>query len=520
MKAQSPHKQLDSFIAKYTPEIAARARAALTRLRRLVPGATLLVYDNYNALAIGFGPNERASDAILSLALFPRWVSLFFLQGAGLPDPDGLLRGSDKKARHLVLPDARALDAPAVRALIATALHHARVPIDLTTKSRIVIKSVSQTQRARRPASKAKRPATGSARDRGKSRATQPARPRGSPSTSTTPTTRLPTYVIDLDQDEEDRWNEVIACDQAAALQIVREASAEFDRVPEFVRRMFARLYQVFGGLYRGEIRAWANALGVSVGTATVLNCAYELSHLRIPKPLGCTAGVGWIEGLGLMHLRTLDWPLPGMGAATRLFRFRRGEREFIAVGVPGQVSVLSGMRPGAYSITINWAPPGAMPSFEFGPAFLVRHTLESCDSYAKAVQMLRRTPLSTSVFFTVCGTEPRQACVIERTQRAAAVRELTATALTQANHHVAARFARNNRVLREVEGEGFHEDSNQRAETLCRALTDAGPALSLEASLAALNTPPVCNQYTVQQMAFCPRTGDAWVWPRSGAKK
>src|SRR6516162_8776918 len=103
----------------------------------------------------------------------------------------------------------------------------------------------------------------------------------------------------------------------------------------------------------------------------------------------GCTTGVRWADGLGLVHVRTLDWPLPAMGSATRLFRFRRGAREFVAVGVPSQVSVLSGMLPGAYSVSINWAPPAAMPSFEFGPAFLVRQTLETCDSYAAAVQAL-----------------------------------------------------------------------------------------------------------------------------------
>jgi len=46
-----------------------------------------LVYDNYNTLAIGFSPTERAGDGILSIALFPSHASLFFLQGARLRDP-------------------------------------------------------------------------------------------------------------------------------------------------------------------------------------------------------------------------------------------------------------------------------------------------------------------------------------------------------------------------------------------------------------------------------------------------
>jgi hypothetical protein len=65
-----------------------------------------LVYDNYNALAIGFGPTERASDVIFSIALFPRWVTLFFLHGVTLPDPYKVLRGSGKVVRHVVLQTA------------------------------------------------------------------------------------------------------------------------------------------------------------------------------------------------------------------------------------------------------------------------------------------------------------------------------------------------------------------------------------------------------------------------------
>jgi len=38
-----------------------------------------MVYDNYNALVIAFSPNERPSDAIFSIALYPHWVNLFFL---------------------------------------------------------------------------------------------------------------------------------------------------------------------------------------------------------------------------------------------------------------------------------------------------------------------------------------------------------------------------------------------------------------------------------------------------------
>ena len=46
--------QLDSFLDRYTPEVAADARQALAFMRARLPTATQMVYDNYNALVIGF----------------------------------------------------------------------------------------------------------------------------------------------------------------------------------------------------------------------------------------------------------------------------------------------------------------------------------------------------------------------------------------------------------------------------------------------------------------------------------
>jgi hypothetical protein len=43
--------------------------------------------------------------------------------------------------------------------------------------------------------------------------------------------------------------------------------------------------------------------------------------------------------------------------------------REFVTVGVPGLVGALSGMVPGAYSVTINYALPTFMPGFAFSPS-------------------------------------------------------------------------------------------------------------------------------------------------------
>ena len=151
LKDLSPEEQLESFIAKYAPPVAAQARAVLAKMRALLPGAIELVYDNYNALAVGFGTTERTSDAVFSIAVFPRWISIFFLHGVNLRDPKHLLKGKGKSARHIVLFGPETLDMPAVQALMVQALKRASPPFDPRRPNRVVIKSVSVRQRPRSP---------------------------------------------------------------------------------------------------------------------------------------------------------------------------------------------------------------------------------------------------------------------------------------------------------------------------------------------------------------------------------
>jgi hypothetical protein len=142
-------QQLDSFIGKYSPEVATLAREAFQWMRGRFPAATIMVYDNYNALVIGFGPTERASDAIFSIALYPRWVNLYLLWGALLPDPHKRLKGSGKQVRHIRLQSVDVLIEPAVLALIKEAAAESGMS-SRKTPGPIVIKAIATRQRPRR----------------------------------------------------------------------------------------------------------------------------------------------------------------------------------------------------------------------------------------------------------------------------------------------------------------------------------------------------------------------------------
>jgi len=146
----SPQQQLDGFIDKFTPDIAAAIRRAVAMVSARLPGATILVYDNYNALAIGFGATDKVRSIVCSVAGYPRWVSLFLTNGPTLPDPEGLLEGEGGSVRHVKLIGDR-MNSPAVAALIDAAAASVAQPIDPASEGRLIIKSISAKQRARRP---------------------------------------------------------------------------------------------------------------------------------------------------------------------------------------------------------------------------------------------------------------------------------------------------------------------------------------------------------------------------------
>lgn len=151
-RTASVQQRIDSFLAKYTPQMQKLGRAALAKMRRRLPNAIEMVYDSHNGLVFGFSPNDRPSDAIFSIALYPDHAALCFLQGAKLPDPEKRLRGSGNQVRNVRVDDAKVLDEPQVVALMNVALKRARVRMDPKQKRQLVIRAVAAKQRPRRPA--------------------------------------------------------------------------------------------------------------------------------------------------------------------------------------------------------------------------------------------------------------------------------------------------------------------------------------------------------------------------------
>jgi hypothetical protein len=144
-------RELAGFVEKFAPEMQDRIRGCRERLAARYPRAVQLVYDNYNFLVVGFGPTQRPSQSLFSLAAHRRGVNLCFLQRAPeLPDPTSILRGQGSTVRNVALAEPEDLDRPDVVALLEAQAALAVVPMEESEGPLLVIRSVSAKQRPRR----------------------------------------------------------------------------------------------------------------------------------------------------------------------------------------------------------------------------------------------------------------------------------------------------------------------------------------------------------------------------------
>jgi hypothetical protein len=155
--AANAEAQLRSFIEKFEPQDQRLIRAVRSAVRKRLPTANELVWDNYNFLVIGYSPTERPADSLVSIAARANGVGLCFIHGAELPDPKKLLVGSGKQTRFIRVESASLVKNPDVEALVAAAIDRAKTPLRTTGRGRLIIRSVAAKQRPRRKPAKWRR---------------------------------------------------------------------------------------------------------------------------------------------------------------------------------------------------------------------------------------------------------------------------------------------------------------------------------------------------------------------------
>jgi len=111
---------VDTFLKGYSPQVREIAVKARELILSVLPGVTEKVYPGWKVIQYGAGTGSKDVFAVISPQR--ERVNLGLANGAGLPDPEGLLQGTGKGIRHIKLTSPAAASAPALRELVQGAL--------------------------------------------------------------------------------------------------------------------------------------------------------------------------------------------------------------------------------------------------------------------------------------------------------------------------------------------------------------------------------------------------------------
>ena len=111
---------LEIFLAQYSPEVQALCIKARQIILDTEPAMLEMVDPSSNIIAYGYSP--KYADLVCAIAPYKTYINLMFSKGTELPDPDHLLIGTGKKARHIKIQQTADLEVPGVRVLLEKAI--------------------------------------------------------------------------------------------------------------------------------------------------------------------------------------------------------------------------------------------------------------------------------------------------------------------------------------------------------------------------------------------------------------
>jgi hypothetical protein len=143
------NKDLLKFLAVFPPDVQERALWLRDFVWDLYPECNELIYDNYNALAFGWGLSDRLGDVFCSIAVY-KSINFGFNRGHEISDPKQKLLGNGNVYRYIKVNDLKEFPKKYVKQLLKEAYANAVVRYkDSKTehKGETIVKSISEKKR-------------------------------------------------------------------------------------------------------------------------------------------------------------------------------------------------------------------------------------------------------------------------------------------------------------------------------------------------------------------------------------
>jgi len=106
----------EEFLSRYSPAVKVLAFETRSLIRRLIPEAFEMVDAPSKIVAYGYSP--KYADLICAIAPYRTYINLIFSRGTELSDPDKLLIGTGKQARHVKIDSPKLVENAGLEALI------------------------------------------------------------------------------------------------------------------------------------------------------------------------------------------------------------------------------------------------------------------------------------------------------------------------------------------------------------------------------------------------------------------
>jgi hypothetical protein len=143
-------KDLVKFLLPYPDKVKAAALWLRDFVWDLYPDTNELIYDNYNAVAFGWSPTDKAGDVFCSVAVFNNHVNFGFNRGVDIDDPGNMLLGDGSQYRYIKVKEKKDFPEWYAKQLLEEAYQNSishMKPVKNPVKGQTIVKSISPVKR-------------------------------------------------------------------------------------------------------------------------------------------------------------------------------------------------------------------------------------------------------------------------------------------------------------------------------------------------------------------------------------
>jgi len=148
-------KDLLKFLKPFSEEIIDRVLWLREFVWDLYPQSNELIYDNYNAIAVGWSPTDRVGHTFCSIAVgrTSNNVHFGFYWGSEISDPDKVLSGEGNQYRYILVPDKNKFPKVYIKKLVKEAYANSLAKVKdkkQIMNGQTIVKSVSVKKREKK----------------------------------------------------------------------------------------------------------------------------------------------------------------------------------------------------------------------------------------------------------------------------------------------------------------------------------------------------------------------------------